>query len=476
MLILSLESSTSSAKAMLYDTETGVAQTKSATYKSCGVTNSKGVTKTEGVFQLTLSLGESLARGKDVAAIALCGTYHSISVMEDDMDASNTYSWDYMEPAAMCTQARRDPGLVEQLYGNTGCMPHVTYMRHALRYLRENGQKFDDKTLLSQGAYNFWRLTGEMRESLSTVSGSGLLNIHSLKYDDFALEYAGVRQDQLGELVRYHQTAPLTEKAAALLGIKAGIPVVPAHPDGALNQIANGAAVVGNMTLSVGTSGAVRLTSDHPVIPKSKSLWCYYGVTDWLSGAAIAGACNCLDWFKETCLGDRFSFEQLEQLRSEKDLPVFLPFIFGERCPGWQDSRRGGFVDLEAHHSAPELYYALQMGILFNLYQCYEELCRGADVPKKIIASGGILNSARWTQMIADIFQHDIILVNNMNASTLGAAVLGAHAAGAIDDVTKYTVEIDTGRVITPQKQTQEMYMQQYKRYCEWYGCTAVKM
>jgi len=476
MLVLALESSTSSAKAMLFDTETGNAQTVSAPYSGCNLVISKGITNTEGVYQLMMQLGRSLANGKDIAAVSLCGTFHSMAILDQALVPSETYSWDYMAPAAMCAQDRQDEELVQTLYGRTGCMPHVTYMRHTLRYLRENGLRLTGKKLLSQGAYNFYRMTGQLCESISTTSGSGLLNIHSLQYDDIALQYAGIKIEQVGELVRYIQTAPLLEEAAIELGIKPGIPVVPAHPDGALNQIANGAAVVGQMTLSVGTSGAVRLTSDRPVIPASRALWCYYGVTDWLSGAAISGACNCIDWYKTTCMHDRFGYDELETAKNNNKLPVFLPFVFGERCPGWQDNRLGGFFELKPEHTAAELYQAVQMGILFNLFQCYKELCNNAGRPERIMVSGGILNSSKWTQMVADIFQHDIVLVKNANASTLGAAVLSAWAAGALPDVTKYTDEQTNGRVLSPRENLYSFYEEQYHRYLSWYETTLSKM
>ena len=97
-----------------------------------------------------------------------------------------------------------------------------------------------------------------------------------LQFDDFALEYAGVRRDQFGadrHLPR--RAAAQRARRRQLLGVSQGIPVVPAHSDGALNQIANCAAVVGRMTFSVGTSGAIRLTTDRPVLPEGHQLWSY---------------------------------------------------------------------------------------------------------------------------------------------------------------------------------------------------------
>ena len=353
-------------------------------------------------------------------------------------------------------------------------MPHVTYPRESLRYLRANGLDLRDKMLPSQGGYNFYQMTGEFLEALTILCGMGLVDVNTTQFDDFALEYAGVRRDQFGATATYRDARPLNARAAALLGVSPGIPVVPAHSDGALNQIANCAAVVGRMTFSVGTRGALRLTTDRPVLPEGHQLWSYFGVTDWMSGAAVSGACNCIDWFREKFMGGRMSFAELdlgEELPGR--MPVFLPFLFGERNPGWNDGRMGGFVDIRPEHTALEMYRALQMGILFNIYQCYEVLTQNVGVPQEIYVSGGILNSRRWTQMAADIFGTRMLCVKNLNASCAGAAVLAMHAAGVMDDVRAYTRDIEDARVVAPRAEYTERYRKLYERYLWYYDRTS---
>ena len=121
---------------------------------------------------------------------------------------------------------------------------------------------------------------------------------------------AGVKENQFGQLATYHDVRPLSESTAKRIGIKAGIPVVPSHPDGALNQVGNYAHKPGVMTLSVGTSGALRVSTRNPILPKGNELGCYCVVENWISGAAISGACNCLNWFKEKFLCNMFSYAQ----------------------------------------------------------------------------------------------------------------------------------------------------------------------
>ena len=238
----------------------------------------------------------------------------------------------------------------------------------------------------------------------------------------------------------------------------------------ALNQVGNYAQKRGIMTLSIGTSGALRVTTDQPVLPKGNELWCYCGVNGWLSGAAISGACNCLNWFVEDFLHDQFTYDQLEQLADEeKDVPAFLPFLFGERCPGWDDQRRGGFLHIEPDSLVQEFYFGLQMGILFNLYQCYRVMCLESGTPDQIYVSGGIVHSERWLQMLADIFRNEFYVAEYPNASSMGAVALAMHAIGELDQIDDFSAGKGESRLITPNKDRYPYYRRQFDRYLKAY-------
>ncbi|MDD3164414.1 MAG: FGGY-family carbohydrate kinase [Oscillospiraceae bacterium] len=465
MLVLALESSTSSSKALLYDTEQGVVGLAQEPYDPSFC--SGGKTDTHAAFAHTMAMGRKVAAGKPVAAIALCSTWHSIGVCDKDFSPiTPTFAWNYMAPAAQCRAMRADPALCRLLYQKTGCMPHVTYPRHALLYEQSQGLDLSGKLLLSQGAYNLYQLTGEFAESINVMSGSGLMDVAALRYDALPMDLLGIRPSQLGALVTYRDTFPLHAAGAKLLGISAGIPVVPAHSDGALNQIANGAGQPGRMTFSVGTSGAIRMSTKAPVLPEGQQLWSYYGVDNYISGGAVAGACSCVNWFKDAVLGGALSFGQLEAMPLHLARPpVFLPFTFGERCPGWRDDRVGGLVDLMPEHTVADWYYAVQAGPLFNLLQCYKVLQQAVGTPSDVIVSGGVLNSRRWTQMIADIFQTRILCVQNIHASAVGAAVLAMHACGAMPRISDFTRDFDEASAVLPDPSRYPFYEAWYAAY-----------
>ena len=468
MLILVLEASTSAAKAMLYDAKKGVISVESDPYTAD--MDKDGKQDTEKVYQSTLNVGRKIAAGRDIAAIAVVGVWHSIAVCDDAMrPVLRTHCWTFTQSQALCRRIRNDTELSHTIYDRTGCMPNVTYQPYTLMFLKENGFDLKDKLFASQAGYNFFRMTGEHFETANITSGMGLINTHERDYDEFVLDMSSIRQNQLGQLVTFKDTLPLTVECARVLGITAGIPVIPPHSDGALNQVGSGAIQTGTMTFSVGTSAAIRLSSFKPILPARRSTWCYVGVVDWLCGAAITGACSCVNWFKDTVLQNKWTFTQLEsELFKESAGPVFLPFLLGERCPGWNDERSGGFYELKADTTIPQMFRAILEGILFNVYQCYQELIEVNGTPKRIIMSGGIINSEAWSQMATNILDTPVLLAENSQASLLGGAALALHVAGALDDIRDFSC--DNPKILYPQEGVAELYREKFGRYLYWYN------
>jgi len=471
MIVLALEASTSAAKALLYDTKLGVIDSIQQRYDEA-IDDRQGRTDTNGVFQAVCRLGRQIAEGKPVEAIAICSTWHSLSICDQSLKPLTvTYSWNFPGSASSCRRMREDPGLTWELYSRTGCIPHPTFPRHVLPLLRDHGIELSDKLLVTQGGYIFHQLTGEFCESRSTQSGTGFLNLHTLEYDPFTLELFDVRPDQLGRLVDYEYNAPLNRCGAELLGLREGIPVVPAHPDGALNQVGSYANREAIMTLSVGTSGALRMVTDHPILPEGHPLWCYMGINKLISGAATSGAGNCINWFFDRFTGRRFEYADFDDpVDPHRDYPTFLPFLFGERCPGWQEDKLAGLFNLAPDHTLKEMYTAVQMGILFNLYQCYQILYEHTAEPEEIILSGGITHSERWTQMLADIWDRTLLVSEYPNASLLGATALALHAAGALADIDQFDVEYRNAREVHPNPNRESFYQTHFEDYLHYYN------
>lgn len=476
MNILALEVSTSSAKAMIFSTDKGIRGVFSVPYKDN--VNDVVSQDPEGVCRAVVECARALIERENcsIDAVGLGSTWHSLLLLDKHRNpVGRIKTWANTQAAPTASRYRKDEKFKRWFYQRTGCMVHSIYPIWKYVHAKEQGLIDSDGYLSSQPEYVFEKLTGQVRVSRSIASGTGFMNIHTLEWDGEILDFAGIKISQLAPLYEMEETVPLSCEAASELGIKSGTPVTLAGPDGALNQIGAGALGKGIMTMSVGTSGALRVASDIPVLPDDPSTWCYYVAEGKrLAGAATSGAGNCIEWFGQKLNLGNLGYRRLDELASrvnKDDAPVFLPFLYGERCPGWEDGRTGGFFGLKPHHEIGHLHYSILEGILFNLYQCYIVLEQLAGAPEEIRISGGIENSPWWLQMAADIFQREIHTSNIEHASTMGAVAVALKAVGAIDTLEAFTP--GGGKSIVPDESMARIYSKRFERYMEWYQKTA---
>ncbi|MBQ3865181.1 MAG: hypothetical protein II781_05015 [Clostridia bacterium] len=473
MYVLALEASTSSAKAMVFSPDEGQLALSAVPYsKDIGDIVTLDA---DGVFECMLEAGkQAVAKaGKPISAIGFSTIWHSLLFTDEHLrPLGRAWTWANTQASATASSVRQDSETASYLYQRTGCVPHSLFpLMQYLHQLKTKPELADRRICLSSlSAYLLYRLTGEYRYSLSNAAGSGMLNIHTLQWDEEILSRYGIFREKLIPLCEPDDSFPLSREAAAYMGLPV-IPVAAGGSDGALNQIGAGALLPGRMTFSVGTSGAIRVSSPYPILPDHPSTWCYYAAEGLrIAGAATNGACNSVDWFR--ALVGNPSFDSLENaVRTEKDrlreAPIFLPFQWGERCPGWNDRRLGGFINLHGDDTLGTCYYAVLEGVLMNLKHCFTILTEVAGMPDVIYLSGGIAHSSIWPQMAADIFGKTLMLSEIENASCLGAAALALKAAGGLETLTDFTPP--AGIPIVPDADRVILMNERFKQYLSAY-------
>ncbi len=479
MVVASLEVSTSSAKCILFSIKDGVIAQASQRYEpdvADGPTQDP-----QGVVECALDVLRQMAlaaeeRGLKIEAIGLTGIWHSLLLLDDKRQpVERIRTWVDLSGADHVAALRRDPELVDLMYHNTGCMVNAIYPAWKWHHLKQAQPELAEKArfIASQMEFVFESLTGHRAVSRSIASGSGFLNIHTLDWDPDVLAFMGLRADQFSELVEAFHTAPLKAEIAQRVGLPSGIPVTVGCADGAMNQLAIGGLDTKAMSMSVGTSGALRAVHLEPKIPKEPSTWCYY-LTEGrrIAGAAVNNATNCVDWFLTLQEGqltgqvyDRYS-QGIGKVK-RREAPIFMAFLFGERSPGWNEQRPGGFVDIKAFHGKYDLYYAILEGILFTMRQCYDILVEVGGWPEEVLVSGGIVNSTPWMQMAADVFQREIKVTATTNESTVGGALAALEAVGGSEQVAGY--EPGVVKSFKPKAESAELYQPRYQRYLELY-------
>lgn len=470
MRVLALEASTQAAKAAVVDEKGRVLAQRQMAYPD-GVGDVVTLDP-DAVLDVLLETGrQAVKEAGGIDAAGLCTIWQSLLPLDArGRPLSRAWTWAHTGAGETASAIRLDANACRTYYRRTGCIPHSQLPVFQARHRLANEPELKSVAQWgSMASYLLEKLTGEGRQSTCAAAGSGWLNLESMEYDGMALELSGVRMEQLPPLCEPDEGFPLLPDIQRRLGV-GPIPLAAGGGDGGLNQIGSGGLRPGVMTVSIGTSAALRIASRTPVLPEPPATWCYYGAQGWyVAGAATSGACNCVDWVRHTLLADA-PFAQLEQAMEERrakwgEAPVFLPFLWGERCPGWREDRAGGYLGLRGEHQVGDLYYAALEGVLLLLRRCYDIVTASTGEPEILSVSGGILNSRPWMQMAADVFGRPVEQSRNANASLMGAAALALCAGGALESASDFPVE--RGEFIQPDPAMRQHYAARLTRFEE---------
>jgi gluconokinase len=115
---------------------------------------------------------------------------------------------------------------------------------------------------------------------------------------------------------------------------------------------------------------------------------------------------------------------------------TILPFLAGERAPGWRGDRRGFLAGLSLNTGALEIVQAALEAVALRLALVYRLLAPHAAREHVVVASGGAVTRSRaWTRMLADALGHPVTWSHEPEATSRGAALLAWHALGDIRDL-----------------------------------------
>jgi xylulokinase len=115
---------------------------------------------------------------------------------------------------------------------------------------------------------------------------------------------------------------------------------------------------------------------------------------------------------------------------------IFLPYLTGERTPHPDPLARGAFVGLTVRHGLAHCTRAVLEGVAFGLRDAFELMkSAGLSSITQVRISGGGAKSPLWRQILADIFDSELVTVNTSEGAAYGAALLAATGTGQYPDV-----------------------------------------
>jgi L-xylulokinase len=354
----------------------------------------------------------------------------------------------------------------------------------ALRWLKDNEPESYQKAKTFQTAIDFirYKLTGELWAEISTMSGTGLINVKEEKVDREMLKLAGIEEvaDMIPPLAgSFDEAGRITKEIAEAAGLKEGTPVYAGCYDIDAASLATGAIDEKRICVIVGTWANNQYIGQTPIVAKeffSTTVFSRPGYYLMLEGSPTS-ASN-LEWFigqfmEEECKAAETAGESIydicnqavRDVQPEDSDLVYLPFIYGSNL---NPLAQGSFIGLQGWQGRQHIIRAIYEGICFSHRYHIGKLLKYLDPPEAARIAGGGARSHEWAQMFADVLQIPIEITEATELGALGAAICAAvgsgHYPGAEEAVESM---VKTIKVVDPDPGKEEIYTTKFNRYLE---------
>ena len=323
-------------------------------------------------------------------------------------------------------------------YDRTGTPIHASYLPARLRWLRRAQPHVFRQVdrWITFAEYACQRLFGRpCGLGLSLAAWSGMLNRRELNWDLATLGALNMKPAALGTVDPAGAPLcgladPWRQRWPAL----ADIPWFPALGDGLCSNLGTAPAEADAIVFNIGTSAAVRALVPGPVRSVPAGLWEYrVDHSRSLLGGAESNGGIVVAWLRDLLHGvrDDDPDDVIAHLPPDGHGLTVLPFLAGERSPGWDDSARATIHGARLNTQPADLLLAGIEAVAYRLAAIYDLLVPVIGEPHVVHVSGGALQrSDRWTQILADVLGRPVIRSAVAEPTSRGAAIWALQALG----------------------------------------------
>jgi len=439
----------------------------------------------EAVVSVLRGLAEHPAvETQSITGLAISGQMHGSVFLDADNEViRRPLLWNDTRTAPQCKMLRETVG-EETFLQYTGNPVLEGFTAPKVMWLKENEPEHYQKlaTLLLPKDYVVYKLTGRLCSEYSDAAGTLLFDVEHREWSEHLCKELDIDPSVLPEVVSSIETVgPVTGEVAETTGLPRDTKVVAGGADNACSAVGNGVVTEGTILTSIGSSGTVVAPSPQMQRDMEGRIHSFnHAVPDlWYLMGVMLSATLSLTWFRET-FGtaesavakslDTSPEELLTQAASRvspgSEGVIFLPYLHGERTPHADPNARGLFFGLSGTHSKEHLARAVFEGVAFGLRDSLR-LIRELNVPiSEVRLTGGGARSSLWKQMIADMFDQEVVTTSTTEGPAFGAALIAATGTGQFASLEEATTELVTLQErISPQQETVRIYDQIYPLY-----------
>jgi len=391
-----------------------------------------------------------------ILALSLSSGMHSLMAVDKNCKPlSKAMLWSDLRAADIARNLKASP-LGKSIYNQTGTPIHPMTPICKIIWLRENQPEIFNHTFkfISLKEFITFHLTSQFIIDKPMANATGLFNNTSLDWHAPSLVVANIAASNLSKL------CASTEIFKILSGDFSDKKLVIGGSDGCLANLGSGILKSSSLSLTIGTSAAIRKILKAPRIDPNHRTFCYYLDEEYyVQGGASNNGGNVYEWLINQY--PEVDINQISNVPIGANGITVLPYVFDERAPYYDTGRKVVISGKKDYHTDNDVARAFIEGLSFNLYLISESLGEFDE----IIASGGFVASEWWIQILADIFDRNVMLLQTGENSALGAAIVAMKALGLIKNYRETLPMFKTGKVYEPNHLRHQAYMNSYAKF-----------
>jgi xylulokinase len=322
--------------------------------------------------------------------------------------------------------------------------------------------------LLPHDYLNFW-LTGERVMEFGDASGTALLDVRQRKWSAAALKAIDSSLgEKLPRLISSDEPAgKLSSATAKELGLNPGVLVSAGGGDNMMGAIGTGNTRAGIVTASFGTSGTIYACADKPVVDPAGEIAAFCDSTNrWLPLLCTMNVTVATEMMRKDF---GYTHEQFEA-KAAKVAPgagglLLLPYLEGERTPNVPDGT-GAMLGINTNTFRASNYCRAAMeGVTLGMNYGLRRLATLGVKAKQIRATGGGAKSKLWREIMADVFNAEVVTLKVSEGAAYGAALqalwcwrLQRGEKVDIGDITDKFVTLNRTETATPKRDAVAAY------------------
>ncbi|MGZ3581968.1 MAG: gluconokinase [Ktedonobacterales bacterium] len=461
--VLALDVGSSSVRALLYDANGDVIPEAKAqrTYDSTTAEDGEvSIDPNMLVAAVTSVIDDVLRQAgplvEQIAAVATDTFWHSLIVLDaSGRPLTPVLTWADTRADAAARELGHELD-VTAIHERTGATLHTSYWPAKLRWLTQSCPDVMARAaqLVSFGEYLHRQYLGRSVCSLSMASATGLFITRQQTWDTSLLDHLGLRPEILPSLGDIHDALRgLVPANAERWQVLRDVPWFPALGDGAVANVGSGCTVPERLALTVGTTSAMRAVVPAKTVTPPPGLWLYLlDAKRALLGGALSEGGNFLAWLEKTLRLPPLTEAEpvVAALQPDAHGLTILPFLTGERSPGWHGDAHATIAGIRSNTSPVELLRAGVESLAYRISTVHERLAQAllADnavhASPIVIGSGGtLLSSPLFRQILADTLGKLLYPLREREASARGAALIALEALGILSDVAQVAPDLD---------------------------------